>query len=166
MTILSSTAIFITGCGMTERTEGRAESASCSTKFRFGTAEPLGLISRFADQANAAASSGSPTTLRTIADSAAWKGGWDRMVEVPQDITTAELNRRTGATSVCWENVPVKSGAEGPKKGYYLFLDGTQPIQSTSWYGKTDHAIDFEGVDQILADTPLTGTGQGALRPA
>ncbi|MFD3748198.1 hypothetical protein [Nocardia sp. NPDC058633] len=166
MTILSATALSSTACGMITASGGSAESVSCTTEFRFGTAEPLGLISRFADQSNAAAETGDPTTLRAIADSAGWQGGWDRLVEVPQDITTDELNRRTGTTSACWENMPTKSDAGGPTKGYYLFLNGTQPIQTTSWYGKADHAISFEGAEQILADTPLIGTGQGALRPA
>lgn len=150
---------------MAEPTKGSAQRSACTTKFRFGTAEPLGLISRFADHANAAASTGSPTTLRTIAMSAGWKDGWDRLVEVPQGITVSELNRRTGTESVCWDNVPGKPSAEGPQKGYYLFLNGTQPVQTASWYGKNDRAFNFHGTDQILADTPLIGTEQGALRP-
>ncbi|GGN94288.1 hypothetical protein [Nocardia rhizosphaerihabitans] len=164
--IVTATAVLGTGCAAIESSDSSAQSSTCATKFRFGTAEPLGLISRFADQANSAASTGSTTTMRSIAASAGWKDGWDRVVEVPQGITIDELNRRTGADSVCWNNVPEGSSSDAPQKGYYLFLDGTQPVQSTSWSGKHDRAFDFTGTDQILADTPLIGTGQGTLRPA
>lgn len=161
--VLAATAVLGSSCGIAESREDANQR--CTTEFRFGTAEPLGSISRFVEQANSAAKVGSPTTLRSIAMSAGWKDGWDRMVEVPQGITVPELNRRTGADSVCWSNVPEKQSAEGPQRGYYLFLNGTQPVQKTSWYGKKDRAFDFEGTDQILADTPLIGTGASSLRP-
>ncbi len=164
--IIAVAAVLGAGCGAVEGSDSSAQSSTCATKFRFGTAEPLGLISRFADQANSAASAGSATTMRSIAAGAGWKEGWDRVVEVPQGITIDELNRRTGADSVCWTNTPEGSGSDAPQKGYYLFLNGSQPVQSTSWSGKHDRAFDFTGIDQILADTPLIGTGQGTLRPA
>ncbi|WP_156370527.1 hypothetical protein [Nocardia arizonensis] len=148
--------------------DGKNKTAACASEFSFNkNAEPLGSLSRFADGAIAAAAAGTPTTLRDLARSAGWQDGFDRIVDVPQQTTAAELDRRAGTSGVCWKGLSEMSDSDygRPRYGYYLFLNGNQPIQITPWFEPGQRPFDFRGRDQILSDTPLVGTGGKKLAP-
>ncbi|WP_157978897.1 MULTISPECIES: hypothetical protein [Nocardia] len=167
--VIATSVLVIAGCAPFPAPNKKESPVTCASKYFFGREQPLGSLFRFSDDALAAAKAMSPTTVANIARSAGWQdGGWDRIVDVPQEITSAELDRRTGTTGICWENLPHRIGSEydNPSVGEYLFLNGDQPVQNTPWYEPYQRPFDFDGRDFISADTPLVANGKsGRLRP-
>ncbi|WP_405180613.1 hypothetical protein OG225_05065 [Nocardia sp. NBC_01377] len=166
--VISATVLANTGCVSIAAPDKQSDAATCVSEFHLGDTEgPLGSMFKFSDRAIDAAAAGTSTTFRELTRSVGWRDDWDRVVDVPQDITAAELDRRAGTAGVCWKSLPRRTGSEydGPRHGYYLFLNGNQPIQSTPWFDPGQRPFDFQGRDQIFADTPLVRAGSTALRP-
>lgn len=151
-------------CSVVDNAEG-GNARTCSSTFTFGPTEQLGSMSKFNDRAIAAGKEQVPISLRALTEAAGWQPGWDRVIEVPAGISETDLERRVGADGVCWKALPKESSSDGPTSGFYLFLQGNVPVQSTTWYEPTRRPIDFDGRDQILADTPLVGSDAHRLRP-
>ncbi|MEV0710704.1 hypothetical protein [Nocardia aurea] len=167
MVLVAVVSLYTAGCGFIAAPDRKSDSAACVSEYRFIDNNTLGSMLRFTDRANAAAAEGNATTLREIGRSVGWRDGWDRIVDVPQDITAAELDRRTGTSGICWKSLPKRVGSEydGSRRGEYLFLEGDRPIQSIPWFEPGQRPFDFQGRDQIFADTLLVGTQNKTLRP-
>ncbi|WP_454198514.1 hypothetical protein [Nocardia sp. Marseille-Q1738] len=156
-----------TGCGFLLPSNESDSEAHCANVFSMSSSEePLGSTIGFTRAAMKAATGTEPVSLADIAREAGWNDGWDRMVDVPEEITAEELNRRANTPANCWKSLPqpFNSDGEGPPNGFYLFLLGDKPIQTVNWYYGHDQAFDFRGQDAIYPTTVLTPWA-GQLRP-
>ncbi|MBF6302884.1 hypothetical protein IU459_35995 [Nocardia amamiensis] len=156
-----------TGCGVLLRSNESNSEAHCANVYTMSTnVDNLGSTSAFTREAMKAATGTGPITLADIARAAGWSDGWDRMVDVPQNITAEELNRRANTPANCWKSLPrpYNSDGDGPPNGLYLFLKDDKAVQSVGWYYGHDQAFDLRGQDAIYPTTVLTPRA-GQLRP-
>lgn len=170
ISILAATVAIslLTGCGVLSRPNRSDSEAGCANSYTVTSSiDNLGSVREFTRQAMKAATGTEPVTLTDIAHAAGWSDDWDRMVDVPQDITAEELNRRAGTPGNCWEDLPTpySSDGDGPPRGYYLFLKEDKAVQAVGWYYGHDQAFDFRGQDAIYPATVLIPRA-GQLRPA
>ncbi|WP_330233158.1 hypothetical protein OHA40_12185 [Nocardia sp. NBC_00508] len=157
----------IPGCGLLPQSKRSDSEANCANSYTMSTnVDNLGSTSAFTREAMKAATGTEPLTLADIARTAGWSDGWDRMVDVPQNITAEELNRRANTPANCWKGLPTpyNSDGDGPPRGLYLFLKDDKAVQSVGWYYGHDQAFDLRGQDAIYPTTVLTPSA-GQLRP-
>ncbi|WP_159930097.1 MULTISPECIES: hypothetical protein [Nocardia] len=162
------TTSVVTGCGLPPERNSPDSKVNCHNVYTMSTnVDNLGSTSAFTREAMKAATGTEPVTLADIARTAGWSDGWDRMVDVPQNITAEELNRRANTPGNCWKSLPrpYNSDGDGPPNGLYLFLKDDKAVQSVGWYYGHDQAFDLRGQDAIYPTTLLTPWA-GQLRPA
>ncbi|WP_067465444.1 hypothetical protein [Nocardia amamiensis] len=157
----------IPGCGLLPQPNRSDSEANCANRYTMSSnVDTLGSTSEFTREAMNAATGTEAVTLADIARTAGWGDGWDRMVDVPQNIKAEELNRRANTPGNCWQGLPkpYSSDGDGPPRGFYLFLKDDKAVQSVGWYYGHDQAFDLRGQDAIYPTTVLTPWA-GQLRP-
>ncbi|RDI51599.1 hypothetical protein [Nocardia mexicana] len=159
------------GCGLLDRSGGTTSDAKCASTFDLSPAkENLGSRVSFKEKAKQASEAAAPTTLSDITRAAGWNADWDRMVDIPQNTKTDQIDALAGTSGVCWKNSPKprSSDGDGPQRGYYLFLEGNQPLQTIDWSYNFDQVFALDKGSALTPDTALTPVpGQHPqLRPA
>jgi hypothetical protein len=153
--VMASVVFAISGCGIADRSAGRAEDdRSCASSFNVSlSTQNLGPEARFEEALETAATGTNPTTLRQVADVAGWAGSWDTVVDLYPGITQEDLDRITGSSEICWRELPLDDDAEG-RSGLYLFLDRGNPVETVSWLGYRKYLV-FPDSGSLRDDTEL-----------
>ncbi|WP_156959397.1 hypothetical protein [Nocardia sp. BMG51109] len=158
------------GCGLLDGTDSTDSDAGCTSTFDLSPAEEnLGSRVGFKEKAEQAAEGAAPTSLIAITDAAGWRGDWDRMIDIPQNTKSDQIDALAGTSGICWKNLPKprSSDGDGPQRGYYLFLKGNQPLQTIDWSANFDQVFAVTNGVALTPETALIPTpGQyPQLRP-
>ncbi|WP_280456579.1 hypothetical protein [Nocardia carnea] len=168
--VLAGILLLITGCSLIRSGSGpsQTEEPKCvgPTFDLWGTRNVLGPAEPFNAEARRAALGTESTTLDAIAQVAGWQGGWDRIIDVPDNTTAEELNRWAGAAGVCWEGLIVRDvWADESSEGVLLFMEGRKPVQ-VLWYAGSEKDFRIKRSSPVVNRYDILIPDRGKLEPA
>ncbi|UGT41834.1 hypothetical protein LTV02_39055 [Nocardia yamanashiensis] len=114
----------------------KSDAPACLAEWDLrNSGEPLGSGALLLEELQKATSSANPqgTPFVEIAHKAGWSDGWDRMVDVYEDIKESDLNMTAQTEGYCWRNVPTDAGSNFAPTGFYLFVKDQKPVQAIEW---------------------------------
>ncbi|WP_416565486.1 hypothetical protein [Nocardia testacea] len=154
--------LLLPGCSVVDGLSGKAGSPSeertCTAEFHIaGNSSSLGSGVRFQYALEDAVKGNQPTNLDRLAQTAGWTGKWDRIVDLFPGVTAEDLERITGITGMCWKSLPTKDSGSEQQYGYYLFLDGNDPVQTIPWTSDIKY-LEFGDAGVVRRDAELAPT--------